>query len=67
MASNGVPPFTCVSVLIKRDACQREAIDDLAVCLQRQIRAEDVLNTATEGLAVLVVEGDIQAGHGYCC
>lgn len=64
MAGNGVWFRTSPRVLVKGDAREGEAIDDLTIRLQRQICAEDVPHRAIKDFAVLLVENRIQADHG---
>ncbi len=62
---NGVSQCKPRRGLITGDTGERQAINDLGPCVQCQLRAEDVLDRAIQGVAVLLVENRIKARHGW--
>ena len=64
VSGNGVARLTSAPVLIKGDARERQAVDNLAACLQRWLRAEHVPDRAVQDVAVDLVEDRIRTGHG---
>jgi len=64
VVGDGVLYGAAGQVLVVGNRPQWQAIDDLAVRLQRQIGAEDVADRAIKHLAMLVVENHVCFGHG---
>ena len=54
---------TSAAASIKCVADERQAVDNLGICLQRSLRAEDVANGRDQEVAVQLVENNTQAGH----